>query len=206
MPGAPRPETTRCFGPLFTKDSTCASISAAMSRSASHRRVSFDRPPELIWEFVWLAERAIDEFRCEKALSDRGIPATTGRSEVEELAGVVAPFVPVQNTYHADGDLMAAYRGAFAVLDRFATFWAYGLAQATGDSIHAWRELPFGDDSADLESLPSAENLVEDETLAQVALDLAITLRAMLNHYGFDCRFLADGTKYFELLQSSGLG
>jgi len=171
---------------------------------ASHRRVPFDRPSELVWEFVWLAESAVDEFRCEKTLSERGIPATNGRSEVEDLAGVIAPFVTVRDAYYADGNLMAAYQDAFAVLDRLATLWAYGLAQATDDSIGAWRELPFGDEWADLEALPSAQDRADDGTLADVALGLAITLRGMLNHYGFDCRFLADGTRYFEILQPNG--
>lgn len=44
----------------------------ADSAMAVHKRVAFYLPGDLTWEFVWLAESTIDEFRCERLCMRKG--------------------------------------------------------------------------------------------------------------------------------------
>jgi hypothetical protein len=39
-----------------------------------HRRVNLERPADVGYDFIWTAEAAINEFRCERALNEAGMP------------------------------------------------------------------------------------------------------------------------------------
>jgi hypothetical protein len=43
------------------------------SAMAVHRRLKFELPDDVIWEFLWLAESVVDEFRCGRAMHEKGL-------------------------------------------------------------------------------------------------------------------------------------
>jgi hypothetical protein len=174
------------------------------SAIAVHRRGRFELPDDLTWEFVWLAESVVDEFRCERAMHDKGLGSSDTGSVVNDYPGIVAVFDTVRRTYRRLGDLMAAYHGSFAALDRLGTFLAYGAASVVLNpgTAEAWMAVPSMAKLLDVVSdLPSPAALVPDEQLTAVSVEVARMLRETFQEMGFDYYFLPDTSTYFELLR-----
>jgi hypothetical protein len=171
---------------------------------AVHRRVRFELPDDVIWEFIWLAESVVDEFRCERAMHEEGMGSSNARSVVDDYPGIIALFDSVRRNYWLGGDLMTAYQSAFASLDRLGTFLAYGAASVVLNpgTAEAWLPVPSMAKPLDVVSdVPSPAVLVPDEKLTAVSVEVARMLRGTFQEMGFDCYFLPDGTRYFELLR-----
>jgi hypothetical protein len=174
------------------------------SAMAVHRKVKFELPDDVIWEFLWLAESVVDEFRCERAMHEKGLGSSDSRSVVDDYPGIVALFDAVRRNYRRRGDLMAAYHSSFAALDRLGTFLAYGAASVVINPgfAEAWMPVPSLAKLLDLVSdVPSPAGLVLDEQLTAVSVEVARMLRETFQEMGFDCYFLPDTTRYFELLR-----
>ena len=182
----------------------------AGSAFAAHRRVpDFDTPDDLPWEFLWLAEIAIDEYRCELSLYKRGLadvePPSGG--ELGELEAIVATFDAVRASYQRHRDLMRLYQAAFEVLQRLGVFVAYTAAKivAGPDEIATlWRaKPPVREAVAILRELPDSGRAVSDEDLTAVAVRFGRQLRQMLRvHGGMDYHFV-DGRsqQYLSVLR-----
>jgi hypothetical protein len=169
-----------------------------------HRRVRFELPDDVIWEFVWLAESVVDEFRCERAMHGKGLGSSDSRSVVDDYPGIIAVFDTVRRNYWRRGDLMAAYHGSFAALDRLGTFLAYGAASVVLNpgTAEAWRPVPSMAKLLDVVSdIPSPAAVVPDDQLTAVSVKVARMLRGTFQEMGFDCYFLPDTTLYFEVLR-----
>lgn len=174
------------------------------SAMAVHRRVRFELPDDLTWEFVWLAESAVDEFRCERAMHEKGLGGADARAVVDDYPGIVALFDTVRGSYRRQGDLMAAYHGSFAALDRLGTFLAYGAASVVLNpgTAEAWRAIPSMAKLLEVVSdVPSPAGVVPDEQLTAVSVEIARMLRGTLQAMGFEYYSLPDTSTYFELLR-----
>ncbi len=174
------------------------------SAMAVHRRVTFELPGDLQWEFVWLAESVVDEFRCEQAMHERGMGSSDAGSVVDDYPDIVALFDAVRRNYNRAGDLMAAYHASFRALDRLGTFLAYGVASLVLNpgAAEAWTPVsPMAKLLEIVSGVPSSTERVPDEHLIAVSVELARTLRATFQEMGFDLYFLPDTSRYFELLR-----
>jgi hypothetical protein len=174
------------------------------SAMAVHRKVRFELPDDLTWEFVWLAESVVDEFRCERAMHDKGLGSSDAGSVVDDYPGIVALFETVRRNYWRRGDLMAAYHGSFAALDRLGTFLAYGAASVVLNpgTAEAWMPVSSMPKLLDVVSeVPSPAAMVPDEQLTAVSVEVARMLRETFQEMGFDYYFLPDTSTYFELLR-----
>jgi hypothetical protein len=77
---------------------------------AVHRRWSFTLTDEFTWEFLWIAESAVDEFRCERAMYERAIPDRDTGSVVSDYIPIRALFDQAWRNLARTDDLLAAYR------------------------------------------------------------------------------------------------
>ncbi|TDB79619.1 hypothetical protein [Micromonospora sp. KC721] len=171
---------------------------------AVHRRVPFTLPDrEITWEYLWLAESAIDEYRCERTVHERGWTDPANTVDPGDVAGVVATFRAARTAWDVTGDLMGAYHAAFASLDRMAKVLGYGAAGiVTGViSAAAWAKAPVAGRILDIvEDLPGTGVVVRSEDLIAAAVEVAKRLRRILQEMGFDCFYTADGGTYFKPL------
>jgi hypothetical protein len=170
---------------------------------AVHRRLTFDLPRnEITWELLWMAESAIDEFRAERGVQERGLAAHENTITADDVAGVYRSFRAVRRDYNASGDLMSAYHGATLSLERLATHLAYGAAAiAAGNGTpDQWSQVPAMDRMINLlQSLPPADVTIPDPRLVDVAVQLAKELRQMLQAQGFDLFYTPGGSTYLKV-------
>jgi Pyridoxamine 5'-phosphate oxidase len=179
-------------------------IQNADSAMAVHRRVAFGLPADLTWEFIWLAESIIDEFRCERALYEKELLVPEMAPAADEYAKVIALFDEIRDSYDHLPDLSTACRRSFAVLERFGTLLSYAAASMVVSPGVAgpWTSLTSTAGLvATLSHVPGAASVMRDERLASIALGLAWFLREVLQDMGFDYRLLLDGSRQFELLR-----
>jgi hypothetical protein len=169
---------------------------------AVHRRTGFNRPDELLWEFVWLAEILLDEFRCERSLYEKGEGDPEGGSTPDDYAGLRPLFLNVRREYQQSGDVMQMYLAAFQVLDRVPSILGYGAAKVAEDgSIDNWATVPEMAELLDvIRDIPGSRETVPDEELSGVILGVSELFREWLQGQGFDGYFKADGSKYFTLV------
>jgi hypothetical protein len=168
-----------------------------------HRRVAFTLPDDLSFDFIWLAETAIDEFRCERALHEAGVSPLNMGSDPADYSGIVASFEPVRYGFRRTADVLAAYQGATSVLDRLGQFLAYGAAYIAVEPTHAakWGFIPSMAQLVDIVAdLPGAHQKVSDKRLAAHCIELARMLRRTLRDNGFDSYPQLDGGLYFDFL------
>jgi hypothetical protein len=164
-----------------------------------HRQVAFDLPTSLQFEFVWLAEGLVDEFRCERAMHEKGM-GSADNSWVRDYPGIVALFDVCRRDFERTGDLMAAYRAAFAALERLSTFLAYSAASIVPSSELPSEWIPINVMPAVLNAvqpIPAPPVVVTHVELATTAVVLAHALREALQEMDFDLFLTADDTKYF---------
>lgn len=164
-----------------------------------HRLVAFDLPDSLQFEFVWLAEGLIDEFRCERAMHEKGM-GSADISWVRDYPGIVALFDVCRHDYERTGDLMAAYLAVFAALERLSNFVAYGAASIVPSSELPTEWTPISVMPAVLKAvhpIQAPPEIVTHGELASTAIALAHVLRAALQEMGFDLYLTANDTKYF---------
>ena len=179
-------------------------IQNADSAMAVHKRVAFYLPADLAWEFVWLAESIIDEFRCERALYEKGLLDPKMVPAVDEYSKVVALFDEVRDSYDHGLDIIAVCHRSFAVLERFGTVLSYAAAgMVVGAAVAApWTSLtPAAGLAGTLSHVPGAMSTMRDEKLASISLGLAWLLREVFQDMGFDYHLLPDGSKRFELMR-----
>jgi hypothetical protein len=179
-------------------------IQNADSAMAVHKRVAFYLPADLAWEFVWLAESIIDEFRCERALYEKGLLDPKMVPAVDEYSKVVALFDEVRDSYDHGLDIIAVCHRSFAVLERFGTVLSYAAAgMVVGAAVAApWTSLtPAAGLAGTLSHVPGAMSTMHDEKLASISLGLAWLLREVFQDMGFDYHLLPDGSKRFELMR-----
>lgn len=172
---------------------------------AVHRKVDFDKPRNLAWEYLWNAESFIDEFRCERTLQERGYDSLGMGSEVDDYPRIAALFGRVRQDFALSRDLQAAYRSAFAALDRLNAYLAYaaGLVVARPDERTLWSGVrPLGDLLGVVEEIPGAAREISDDDLLRHALVIARLLRKIGNSLGFDYRMMLDYSTYFEFLRA----
>lgn len=168
-----------------------------------HRRVPFTRPDDLTYEFIWFAEIVIDEFRCELAVHEAGVPLLDMGSRVSEYEGIVAPFEGIRQEFHRTGNVLASYHAVSEVAQRLNQFLAYGAANTVfaPSEQAAWASVaPMVKLLRVMSEIPSASSRVGDEQLAAHTVKVARTLRRILQDIGFDLYFLADGSLYFKVL------
>ncbi|HEY4277401.1 MAG TPA: hypothetical protein VGM91_04215 [Conexibacter sp.] len=182
----------------------------AGSAFAAHRRVpGFDTPDDLAWEFLWLAENAVDEYRCELSLYNRELadvePPNGG--ELGELEAIVANFDAARASYQRRGDLMRLYHTAFQVLQRLGVFLADTAARiVTGpdELVAPWRSEPSVRHAvALLREMPDSGSAVSDEDLTAVAVQFGRQLRQALRVHGrMDYYFVGGRSqRYLKVLR-----
>ncbi|MFI7283433.1 hypothetical protein ACIBOV_24540 [Micromonospora chersina] len=169
---------------------------------AVHRRVPFTLPDrEITWEYLWLAESAIDEYRCERTVHERGWTDPANTVGPGDVAGVVASFRTARAAWDVTGDLMGAYHAAFASLDRMSDVLGYGAAGVVTRVIPAatWAKAPVAGRILDVvEDLPGTDVVVPREDLVAAAVEVAKRLRRILQEMGFDYFFTPDGGTYLK--------
>lgn len=169
---------------------------------AVHRRLPFALPEaEFIWEFLWRAESAIDEFRCERTVHERGWTDPINTHGQRDLDGVFDTFRAVRAEFHRTGDRMRAYEGAFGALERLSTVLGYGAAALVAGvtAPASWaRSTAMDQLLAVLEGMPGAYVEVPREKVLATAVEIATRLRRIFQELGFDCYFEGDdGGRWF---------
>ncbi len=170
---------------------------------AAHREVGLEVPDGLTWEFVWLAEAAIDEFRCERELYERGLPSSDPAS-VADYQPMVGLAVETISAYRLSGDLTATYHAAFALLDRLSTMVAYGSAACVvhPKQLTLWADVPPMAPSLEiLGAIPAAGQPTRAAEHVPASIQLARVFRSTFKELGFDYRYTAEGGDYFEILR-----
>lgn len=179
-------------------------IQNADSAMAVHKRVAFYLPADLTWEFVWLAESIIDEFRCERALYEKGLLNPRMVPAADEYSKVVALFDEVRDSYDHGLDVITICHRSFAVLERFGIVLSYaaaGMVVSAGVAA-PWTSLtPAAGLAGTLSHVPGATSIMRDEKLASISLGLAWLLREVFQEMGFDYHLLPDGSRRFELMR-----
>ncbi|HEU5389770.1 MAG TPA: hypothetical protein VFV73_28105 [Streptosporangiaceae bacterium] len=179
-------------------------IQNADSAMAVHKRVAFYLPGDLTWEFVWLAESIIDEFRCERTLHEKGLFDPGIVPGADECSKVVALFDEVRDGCNHGLDITTACHRAFAVLERLGTLLSYAAASMVINpgAGPPWAPLtPAAGLAGHLSYVPGTKSIMRDGQLASISLGLAWLLREVFQDMGFDYRLLPDGSKQFELLR-----
>ncbi|WP_406279306.1 hypothetical protein OH799_11765 [Nocardia sp. NBC_00881] len=173
------------------------------SAQAVHRRTDFEIPADqLTWEYMWIAESAIDEFRCERTMHARGMGAAHNTYSAG-YGPIIAMFDTARQTYRGTFDLTDTYHRAFAALDRLAVFLAYGAASVAAERVapDMWSAVtPMAELLGVLGDIPGTDTTVGDDELTGLSLGLALWLRQQFRANGFDYRYTSTGSDYFELL------
>lgn len=170
---------------------------------AAHREVGLDVPDGLTWEFIWLAEAAIDEFRCERELYERDLPSSDPAVPTD-YQPIVDLAIESISSYRLSGDLMATYHAAFALLDRLSTMVAYGSAACVvhPEQSTLWVGVPPMAPSVEiLGTIPAAGQPTGAAEHVPASIPLARVFRSTFNDLGFDYRYTAEGSDYFEILR-----
>jgi hypothetical protein len=170
---------------------------------AAHREIGLKVPDGLTWEFIWLAEAAIDEFRCERELYERGLPSSdpARATNYQPLVDLAAETI---SGYQLSGDLTATYHTAFALLDRLSTMVAYAAAACVvhPEQLVLWADVPPIAPSAEiLRAIPPAGEPTGAAEHVPASIQLARVYRSTFNNLGFDYRYTAGGSGYFEILR-----
>ena len=179
-------------------------IQNADSAMAVHKRVAFYRPGDLTSEFVWLAESIIDEFRCERALYEKGLLDPGMAPAVDVYSKVVALFDEVRDSYDHGLDIITVCHRSFAALERFGTVLSYAAARmvVSPGAAAPWTSLtPAAGLAGTLSHVPGAASIMGGEKMASISLGLAWLVRDVFQDMGFDYHFLPDRSKRFELLR-----
>jgi hypothetical protein len=173
------------------------------SAQAVHRRTDFEIPADkLTWEYMWIAESAIDEFRCERTMHVRSM-GTAHNTYSAGYGPIVAMFDTARQTYRGTFDLTGTYHRAFAALDRLTVFLAYGAASVAAERVapDRWSAVtPMAELLNLLCDIPGTDVTVDDDQLTGLSLELALWLRQQFRANGFDYRYTSTGSDYFELL------
>lgn len=115
------------------------------SACAVHRRLSFEIPrAEITSEILGLAESAIDEFRAERGIHERGLGASDNNVDAGGLEGIDDVFQATRQNYRLSGDLSRAFRDVMLALERLALHLAYGAALVITSqvSLTHWAQVP----------------------------------------------------------------
>jgi hypothetical protein len=176
------------------------------SAFAAHRRIAFEPLADLPWEFLWIGESALDEFRCERAVYERGLAAVdpfTG-SVPRDYPAIELAFQQAKRVFQRTGDVMSAYQAAFAALDRLAMYLAYGAAALSVSAPGlSWDSVPGMVPVLQvLRALPGTNEQVDNDRLVAAAVELGRVLRGLLQKAGYDYFYTPDGGAYFKLLDS----
>jgi len=173
---------------------------------AVHRRTGTSQAPEgLDWNFTWIAESLVDEFRCERALHEKGLPSFGMVSPPEDYFEVVRTLDEIRSEYESDQDIMAAHRKCIAVLDRISSLLAYAAA-----AIISGEQDPSDWASVDsmsllvpaLSEIPSAADRMDDLKILATTIRIVGLLRSEAQSLGFESRFLEDDGLWFQFLDT----
>lgn len=171
---------------------------------AVHRRAGITLAPEsLDWSFTWMAESLIDEFRCERALHEKGLPSHGMVSPPEDYFEVARTLDGIRSEYYGDQDIMAAHQKCFAVLDRISSLLAYAAAAVvSGDqNLSDWSSVDLMSPLVSaLSEIPSAAERIDDQKVLATTLHIMGLLRSEARSIGFESRFLEDGGLWFQFL------
>jgi hypothetical protein len=171
---------------------------------AVHRRRSFTLTDEFTWEFLWIAESAVDEFRCERAMYERAIPDRDSGSVVSEYMPIRALFDQAWRNLARTDDLLAAYRATFEALDRLAMYLAYGAAKLAVEprAVPGWDTVPaMGRLLEVVRNVPSPDERMPGDQVLGIAIALARELRGIYQEMGFDYFRTSDGGTYLDVLR-----
>jgi hypothetical protein len=171
---------------------------------AVHRRVAFTLTDDFAWEFLWFAESALDEFRCERAMYERGLSDQDSGSVVSDYPPIKALFDQAWRNLARTGDLLAAYRATFGALQRLAVYLAYGAAKLAVDprAVPGWSTVPPMTRVLDVvRDVPSPDERMPDEQVLGIAAKLARELRGIYQEMGFDYFHTPDGGRYLDVLR-----
>lgn len=176
------------------------------SAIAVHQQApSLTIPDGLDWTFAWIAEVALDEFRCERALYDHGLAEPdAGDDAAAEWDELLELFAQVNTAYQQTHDLNAFDQQTFAALERTAVALAYAAARVVSgdDGVKTqWSRFgPAGEVAATLQPVPNARIACSPEALTSAAFALAGQLRGILNAHGRIDIYPIEGGHYIEPL------
>lgn len=174
------------------------------SAFAIHRRFDFILPSGLVWEFLWVAESALDEFRCERSVYERGLAKLDpdSGSVPQDHAVIQTAFAQVRRDYLRTNDLMRAYQEAFSVLDRLAVYLVYGAATLSiGSDKSKWVRVPgMAMVQQVLLDVPGTSVKLDIDQVVVISVELGRVLRTLLQSAGFDLFYMPDGGSYFKIL------
>ncbi len=93
------------------------------------RRASFERPRGYGYDYIYLAQALVDDYRCEAASS---LEVARAADELDETAGGYAAnaalFVDIRENYLRTRDSGLAYEALLGALNRLGPYLAYATA------------------------------------------------------------------------------
>lgn len=159
-----------------------------------HRRSGQEIVSPRPWAFVWAAQNAIDEYRCEKAVHAR-LPPRELTYGPDELRVVVQHLREAREIGVVQRDLEQAYQVVTQALDRLAVLAAYSAAAiVTGrDSDRRWAS---GAELAAVWSrlwrIPDVDGPSSHPQLWRATLDVSESLDSVLRRAGVELTFTDD--------------
>ena len=175
-----------------------------------HRAGHFEKPFDLPWHVIWIAENMLEEFRCERELWKRGALSSSLETRVgdADVRGIASVLSAAASDYRRPEDLLMLMQVTYESLDRAAYLFAHDAAHAcvvgTRKSLaRRWKGL-VGAEQVDtianeLQNLKPSGETCDMVDVRLSVLELGRGLTFWLKHMGFDHEIRADGSQFFWL-------
>lgn len=170
-----------------------------------HRRLQA-YVPRVPFEYVWIAETAIDEYRCELAVEQRDVASDPSLSNPgfnrTDVAGIEALFLAIRTSFRQSANASAAYHAVVSASERLMVTFAYLAARinARSPDVDALDDIEGLVDLAHLlKGIPNADEEASATALARCIETVASLAFALLRRHGFEIQDRPQG-KYLEVL------
>lgn len=156
----------------------------------SGQRIVSSRP----WEFVWSAQSALDEYRCESAVHAQLSPLQPTYNPAD-ARGIIRRLREARTIWTERDDLDHAYEVVVQALDRLVVIAAYTAAavRAGHDTRQRWAEIPQLEPIwACLWRTPTLDSPISHAELWRHTLDISAAADHVLRGAGVELTFTND--------------
>lgn len=168
---------------------------------AMQRRAPFERPRGFGFDYIYLAQALIDEFRCEAAIAPEVAGAADELNETAAgYAAIAALFVDIREGYFRTRDLGAAYEALLGALNRLGPYLAYATATIARaeTTLDAWTDVePMELATEALLSIPPADAIHGYANLSDDVNRVVLVLDAISKRLGFEIGVDEDADEKF---------
>jgi hypothetical protein len=161
---------------------------------AVQRRLGRGIVPVRPWEFVYCAQNALDEYRCERAVHSK-LPAIQRTYDPHDFQAVMRKLGDARAAWRLRGDLVKAHQIVTQVIDRLAVIAAYSAAaiDAGHDTAQRWSSASkLGPIWGCLRRAPGVDETASKDVLWGLAVETSGKIDQLLRHDGIELTFTDD--------------